>query len=209
MIRIAITGGIASGKSSAASRFAQCGFAVASADQFSRDLVAPGSEGLHTLVDAFGPEVLTPSGELDRAALRQRIFSDDGERRRLEALLHPRIREASRQWCDAQRDAGAAVVAIEIPLLVETAQQADFDHVVLVDVPTHIQIQRICARDRCDAESAQKVIDKQASREERLRAATDVLLNDATLDNFQADADALAQRLQSIYSADRRQTDHI
>ncbi|MEM6987094.1 MAG: dephospho-CoA kinase [Pseudomonadota bacterium] len=199
MKRIAITGGIASGKSSAAERFAKAKFPVASADQFARDVVAPASDGLRDVVDAFGAEVLSDDGSLNRGALRRRIFADDAERKRLEAILHPRIREATRQWCETQGDQGAFAVVIEVPLLVETGQQHSYDHVVVVDLPTEQQLDRVCARDSIDRASAQDIIDKQATRSDRLLAATDILLNDGPLPALQSDADALARRITSLY----------
>ncbi|MEM9605148.1 MAG: dephospho-CoA kinase [Pseudomonadota bacterium] len=199
MIRVALTGGIASGKSSAAACFANHGIPSASSDRFARDVVAPGSEGLTAVTAAFGPSVLQLDGGLDRGALRTRIFADDTARERLEALLHPRIRAATEAWCVAQRAAGAGVVLIEIPLLVETAQHTRYDHVVVVDVDTATQVARVLQRDGGSEDEARQIIAKQASRGARLDAATDVLLNDQTLDTLRRDAGALAARFASLY----------
>lgn len=201
MIRVALTGGIASGKSSAAACFAEHGIPSASSDRFARDVVAPGSEGLLAVADAFGDAVLHLDGSLDRGALRARIFADDAARVRLEGLLHPRIRAATSAWCNTQAAAGAGVVLIEIPLLIETGQQRRYDHVVVVDVDTATQVARVQQRDGSSEAEARRIIDKQAGRHDRLDAATDVLLNDRTLDNLQRDAGALAARFAALYPA--------
>lgn len=202
MQRVALTGGIASGKSSVAARFAAQQVPVASADRFSREVVAKGSDGLRDVIDAFGNALLTSEGTLDRRALREVIFNDNAARKRLESLLHPRIRRATDRWCERQANEGAAFCVIEIPLLVETQQQAKYDRVLLVDVPVEQQIARVCSRDNCSESEARRIIDNQASRQDRLAVATDVLLNDRALDSLHADADSLVERLIGLYESD-------
>ncbi len=200
MIRIGLTGGIASGKSTVAERFKQHGIAVSSADQFARDVVEPGSEGLAAVVEHFGPAVLNDAGELNRKALRERVFNSPPERQALETILHPRIRAATASWCEQHAARGEQFVVLEIPLLLETQQHATMDRVLVVDVPEATQLARVQARDHSTAEQAQRILAAQASRAERLQAATDILLNDRTLTDFHNDIDALAATYQSLYS---------
>ena len=199
MHRIGLTGGIASGKSTVANRFKARGLSVSSADHFAREVVQPGSAGLAEVVDAFGDAVILADGSLDRQTLRQRIFSNPDDRAQLERILHPRIRAATNAWCDTQTEKGARYVLLEIPLLIETAQQHTMERVIVVDVPESVQVERVQRRDKGSAEDARRIIATQASRSERLHAATDVLLNDRDIDSLLADIDALAERFDTLY----------
>ncbi|MFK8017489.1 MAG: dephospho-CoA kinase [Gammaproteobacteria bacterium] len=176
--RIALTGGIASGKSTVASRFAQLGVVVIDTDILAREAVAPGSPGLAAITDVFGPDVLTEDGHLDRAAMRQSIFSDNDKKQALEEILHPRIRAllASRS-----RTAGGPYQIFEIPLFVETGSQTQVDRVLVVDCDTDEQIRRVMARDDVDKEHAHAIVSRQATREQRLAVADDVIKNDGDL----------------------------
>jgi dephospho-CoA kinase len=181
-VRVALTGGVASGKSTVAALLAERGAVVVDSDLLAREVVEPGTPGLAAVVGAFGDEVLTPGGALDRAALGRLVFADEGARRRLEGLLHPLIRARAAQ-VEATAPPGAVVVH-DIPLLVETGRAGDFDTVLVVDVPVTTQVSRM-VRDRgWTREDAEARVAAQASREERLAAATYVIDNDGTYDDL-------------------------
>lgn len=178
---IGLTGGVASGKSEVERRFAALGIQVADADRAAREAVAPGSDGLAAIVDVFGPEVLARDGALDRAAMRRRVFADEDARHRLEAIVHPRVRVALRETCLAAT--GPYAVA-SIPLLAEGGGRATYpwlDRILVVDVPRAVQLQRLLQRDGIDAPLAERMLAAQASRQERLAIADDVLVNDGPL----------------------------
>ena len=136
-----LTGGVASGKSTVSAILAELGAVVIDADLLAREVVAPGTEGLALVVQVFGPGVLTAEGELDRPAMGAMVFADEEKRRALEAIIHPRVRERGRQL-EIEAPEGAVVVH-DIPLLVETGQPSHFDAVLVVDVPTEVQTQRM------------------------------------------------------------------
>lgn len=178
---VAITGGIASGKSAVCERFARLGVTVADADVAARELVAPGAPALAAIVDCFGDAVLQPDGTLDRAALRRQVFADEGARRALEAILHPRIRERLQAQCAASPGPYAMVA---IPLLCEVGGRAAYpwlDRILVVDVPAQLQRTRLQGRDRIDAALADNMLMAQATREARLSIADDVIDNSGTL----------------------------
>lgn len=188
---VGLTGGIASGKSEAARRFAGRGAFVADADIAARQAVAPGSEGLAEVVAAFGPGALAADGSLDRVAMRRRVFADADARRRLEAIIHPRVRAQLHAEC-AAADAPYAIAAI--PLLAEGGGREAYPwlaRILVVDVPEAVQAARIMQRDGADAALAHGMIAAQASRRERLAIADDVLVNDGTLDALDAHVAAL------------------
>lgn len=186
-VRIGLTGGIASGKSAAATVLAGLGAVVIDSDVLARAAVAPGTDGLAAVVQRFGSGVLAADGGLDRAALGALVFADPAARRDLEAVVHPRVRamaaEAEQQ---AVTDAaGAPVVVVQvIPLLVETGQAENFDVVAVVDVEPQTQLRRLTVRDGSDETSARARIAAQASRVERLAAADVVWSNDGTPDEL-------------------------
>jgi dephospho-CoA kinase len=179
---IALTGGIASGKSAVAEIFAQLGAPVLDTDQIARDVVEPGTPTLAKLVAEFGNDILDASGKLDRARMRARVFADPEQRKRLEAITHPAIREelASR----AQRAQGPYQIHV-IPLLVESGRAELYDRVLLVDTSEEAQLQRLLARDGSSDELARQILAAQASREDRLDAADDVIVNTGTLQDLQ------------------------
>jgi dephospho-CoA kinase len=190
-LRIGLTGGIASGKSTVARRFTELGIPVIDADESSRVVVAPGQPGLEQVVQRFGPGVLSAEGELDRRALRNLIFADPGERRDLEAILHPLIR------ADMERRAAGAVGAylvMAIPLLVESAARDRVDRILVVDADEAAQLERLTARDSVSLEQARAILAAQASRESRLKAADDVLVNSGTVAQLREAVDRLHQR---------------
>ncbi|HEY6893103.1 MAG TPA: dephospho-CoA kinase [Rhodanobacteraceae bacterium] len=185
---VALTGGIASGKSEAARRFAALGATVIDADVVARELVQPGMPALAEIAAAFGPEILDESGSLERAEMRTLIFGDAEARRRLEAILHPRVRAEMLVRTDAAK---GPYVLLVIPLFVETAGYNWVDRVVVVDLPRELQLARAIARDRMAPSLAEAMIDAQASREQRLAAADDVIDNSGTPDALAAQVAAL------------------
>ena len=171
---VALTGGLASGKSEAARRFGALGVPVIDADAVARDLVEPGAPALEEIVTAFGSGVLDEQGRLDRARMRERVFDDDGGRRKLESILHPRVRDAMRIFADAS---DAPYVLFVIPLLVETGQERTMDRVIVVDAPRELRASRARARDGSAPETITAMMDRQASRADRLAAADIVIEN--------------------------------
>lgn len=194
-LRIGLTGGIASGKSAVADLFAARGVPVLDTDQIARDVVEPGTEGLAEVVTAFGTAVLGPDGRLDRRALRERVFAQPDDRRRLEAILHPRIRAELERRSAA---AGGPYQVLVIPLLVEGAGQTRVDRVLVVDCPEDIQVARLVARDGGTGAAARAILAAQASRTQRLAVADDVIVNDGPREALAAEVgrlDALYRRL--------------
>lgn len=179
---IALTGGIASGKSEVERRFRALGVHVGDADLAAREVVAPGTPGLADVVAAFGPDVLDADGAMDRPAMRRRVFADDDARRRLEAIIHPRVRAALRTACEA---APGPYAIAAIPLFAEAGREAYaawVNRVLVVDVPVEVQLARLLRRDGIDEALAWRMIRAQASREQRLAVADDVIRNDGSLE---------------------------
>lgn len=186
---LGLTGGIGSGKSAAANHFASLGVHLVDADQAARWVVEPGRPALTHIVDRFGEQILQEDGYLDRAALRARIFQAPDERQWLEQLLHPLIREEMRSALEEARSPYAILVS---PLLVESAAQRQMSQrVLVVDVPQEVQIQRTVQRDQVPEEQVRAILQAQASREERLRHAHDVLVNDRDLAWLQREVERL------------------
>lgn len=180
---VGLTGGVASGKSALARRFEARGVRVADADLAARAAVAPGSDGLAAVVDAFGAGVLDAQGTLDRAAMRARVFNDDHARARLEAIIHPRVRIALHTACAA---APGPYAIAAIPLLAEGGRDAYpwLHRVLVVDVPVAVQRARLLQRDGIDGMLADRMLAVQATRAERLAIADDVLVNHGFLDDL-------------------------
>lgn len=172
---LGLTGGIGSGKSAVAQCFEHHGVHVVDADQAARWVVEPGTPALAEIVAHFGPEVLLASGALDRTALRQHIFQDPQERRWLESLLHPLIRRTVETHLEQAQSPYAILVS---PLLIESGQHRHTQRVLVVDAPEALQLERTMRRDQTDAAQVQAILNAQMRREERLRHAQDVLLND-------------------------------
>ena len=190
-LRIGLTGGIASGKSTVAERFMDLGIPVIDADETARAVVAPGGPGLAQVIERFGRGVLAENGELDRRALRDQIFKDSGRRRDLEAILHPLIR------ADMERSAEMAAgpyIVMAIPLLVEGGSRDRVDRILVVDVDESMQLQRLLARDACSLEQAHAILASQASRSSRLALADDVLTNTRTVTDLRQAVDGLHAR---------------
>lgn len=203
-LRIGLTGGIASGKSTVAELFGARGIPVIDTDEIARQIVAPGRPAHRQVVEAFGSEVLDDSGALDRRRLRGLVFADPMQRRRLEAILHPAIlEEMTRQ----SEKAGGPYQILVIPLLIETAGESDIDRILVIDSPVELQIRRLLARDAENEPQARAMIAAQASREQRLAVADDVIVNDsdrAALDVAVATLDAKYRALASAESAARK-----
>ena len=196
-LRIGLTGGIASGKSTAAARFAELGVPVIDADEVARAVVAPGESGYAQVVNRFGRGILAAGGELDRRALRDRVFADPGERQDLEAILHPLIR------AEMQRRANAALgpyVVLAIPLLVEGGRRDQVDRVLVVDVDEAAQLERLMRRDASTQTQARAILAAQASRSVRLRVADDVLVNTGSVPELRAAVDRLHERYLAMAS---------
>lgn len=179
---IALTGGIASGKTAAADLFAALGVPVLDTDQIARDVVEPGTPTLGTLVQTFGSEILDASGHLDRKAMRDRVFASREERERLEAIMHPAIRA---ELANRSAQAGGPYQLHVIPLLTETARAGDYDRVLVLDCPEEDQIARLMKRDGSTLEQARAILSAQATREQRLAIADDVIVNTGTLEDLQ------------------------
>lgn len=196
-LHVGLTGGIASGKSAATRAFEALGVPVVDADVAARDVLARGSPGLADVVDRFGPEVVDAAGHLDRSAMRRRVFGDADARAALEAIVHPRVREALRAQAGAL-DAPYAVVAI--PLLAEGGDRGAYpwlDRIVVVDAPVDVQRARLVRRDGIDAALADAMIAAQATRAQRLVLADDILVNDADEAALVAAIAPLHRRLQA------------
>ena len=190
-LRIGLTGGIASGKSTVARLFTDLRVPVIDADVAARTVVAPGTPGLAGVIERFGPGILAKNGELDRRALRDLVFSDAGSRRDLEGILHPLIR------ADMERSADQAVgpyIVMAIPLLIEGGPSDRVDRILVVDVDEAVQLRRVMERDGCTAEQARAILASQAGRSARLAAADDVLQNAGTVTDLRQAVDRLHER---------------
>ncbi len=202
---VGLTGGVASGKSEVTRRFEALGVTVADADIAARDAVAVGSEGLASVVATFGEGVLDADGALDRAAMRRRIYTDPTARKRLETIIHPRVRRALRTQCKA---APGLYAVAAIPLLAEASRQRSregaqaaypwLQRIVVVDVSEAVQLARLLARDGIDETLARRMMDAQATRAERLAIADDVIDNSGPLDALGAQVAALDTKYRAL-----------
>ncbi|CAA9363995.1 MAG: Dephospho-CoA kinase [uncultured Nocardioidaceae bacterium] len=190
-VRVGLTGGIASGKSTVSAVLRELGAVVMDADQLARDVVAPGTPGLAAVVEEFGPGVLTESGELDRPAVGRIVFADEAARKRLEAIVHPLVFEEITRL-EAEAPEGAVVVH-DIPLLAESGRAESFDAVIVVDAPPELQLTRMVEDRGWSREDAESRMAAQASREDRLALATYVVENTGTLEE-------LRRRVQEVYA---------
>lgn len=178
MLKVGLTGGIASGKSTVAAQFAGLGVPVADADAIAREATAPGSLGLKQLRESLEGSLFDPQGHLDRAALRQRLFADPALRRNVEAVLHPMVLAGLAQQLKSYR---AAYCLAVIPLLAEIPAARNLvDRVLVVDCPEEVQLARLMSRDGETAVSARAMLAAQTSRARRLAAGDDILLNEGT-----------------------------
>lgn len=191
---VGVTGGIGSGKSAVTQRFEQRRITVVDADLAARVIVEPGRPALAEIAAHFGRDVIMPGGGLDRAALRQRVFADDGERLWLEQLTHPLIGEEILAQLQASR---SPYSILSSPLLLETSQKELTDCVVVVDVPEEVQLQRTMARDANDEQQVRRIMAAQMKREERLLQADIVIDNSRSL----AELDTVVEELHKEFLA--------
>jgi dephospho-CoA kinase len=197
-LRIGLTGGIASGKSTAAARFQELGVLVIDADAVAREVVAPGTPGLEAVVARFGRDILNTRGELNRPLLRERIFADETQRRALEALLHPLIRsEMARQVREAQ----GPYVVLAIPLLVEGGRRDDLDRILVIDADEASQRARLMSRDGTTDAQATAILAAQATRAQRLAMADDVVSNTGSIEALRREVDRLHERYLELAGA--------
>jgi dephospho-CoA kinase len=196
--RVALTGGIASGKSTVAGLFAALGVPVIDTDVIAREVVEPGQQALTQVAEAFGADVLDADGRLDRKRMRERIFADADARRRLEAILHPAIRAEMERQSQA---AGGPYQVLVIPLLAEGGRRDHVDRVLLVDVPEELQIQRVMWRDGVSHDEAQASLNAQATRAQRLAMADDVLRNTGRVDDLREQVAGLHQQFLRLAAA--------
>lgn len=199
MLIIGLTGGIGSGKSTAAELFAQRGVPVLDADVMAREVVEPGMPALEEIADRFGADMLTASGQLNRRRMRELVFADPEKRRALEAILHPRIRHLMSERIAALHARYYCIVVI--PLLVETGQLELCDRILVVDVPEPLQYERVQRRDGLSPEEIRAVLDAQAARNERLAAADDVIVNDRDRSHLERQVQALHEKYLSLAAA--------
>ena len=196
-MRVGLTGGVASGKSTVSGMLEELGAVVVDSDVIAREVVAPGTPGLSAVVGEFGPQVLADDGSLDRPGVGRLVFGDDEARRRLERIVHPLVRARAAE-VESGAPAGALVVH-DIPLLVETGQGDRFEVVVVVDVPEEVQVERMVADRDWTPEDARSRIDAQAARDERLAVATHVLDNTGSRED-------LRRAVEELYAALTRST---
>lgn len=194
-MRVGLTGGIASGKSTVSAILSELGAVVIDADRLAREVVAKGTPGLEQVVEAFGPEILTEDGEMDRAAVGRIVFADEQKRRLLERIVHPLVFE---RYAELEAAAPAdAIVVHDVPLLAESGRAAEFDAVIVVDVPHETQVERL-RRDRDMArEDAEARIAAQATREQRRAIATYVIENTGTREDLRQRVTEVFEQLQS------------
>ena len=194
-MRIGLTGGIASGKSTVADMFAELGVPVIDTDVIAREVVAPGQPALEEIRTAFGDDVICKDGSLDRGAMRRIVFADESRRRELEAIVHPRIRAAAIEQAEK---ADAHYQIIVVPLLAESPLQEYVDRILVVDSDEGTQIDRLMARDAESIEQARRMLAAQASREERLAIADHIIQNGGSLDDTKNQVLALHRRYSSL-----------
>lgn len=193
MKHVGLTGGVASGKSAVAAKFAELGAVVIDADALARDVVAPGTPGLAAIKDSFGAGILLPDGSLDRKALGAIVFSDEPQRLKLNAIVHPLVRQAANEL--REKAPAEALVVEDIPLLVESRQAEDFDAVIVVQAPQEERIRRMVEDRGWSVEDARSRMAAQATDEQRAAVADYVLENFGTLEDLQGRVAALYQQL--------------
>ncbi len=187
-LRVGLTGGIASGKSTVADMFAELGAVIIDTDVIAREVVMPGQPALDEIRELFGPGVIRADGTLDRREMRKRVFEDEPLRKQLEAIVHPRIRDETFRQAS---EAGGRYQLIIVPLLAESPLRDYVDRILVVDCTEDRQIARLLERDAETVEQAERILSAQASREERLAIADDVLDNSGDLADTRRQVDAL------------------
>lgn len=196
---VGVTGGIGSGKTAVSDRFAELGIVVVDADVASRVIVEPGRPALAKIAEHFSSDILQTDGTLDRAKLRTAVFKDPAERKWLEALTHPLIRE---EILSGLRNATSPYALLVSPLLVESGQNQLTHRVLVVDVPEELQLQRTVNRDNNSPDQVKAIMAAQASRQQRLDSADDVIVNDGSLEQLHQQVDTLHQKYLEMSSQD-------
>ena len=179
-LRLGLTGGIGSGKSSVAAMLVKRGAALVDADAIARSVTAAHGLAIPAIAEAFGADFVTPEGALDRERMRAHVFSDPSAKQRLEGIIHPLVSLETKRQAQAALDAGHRTVVFDVPLLVESGRwRSQVDRVLVVDCLVETQIQRVMARNNFSRDTVEKIIAAQATREQRLAAADWVIYNDA------------------------------
>ena len=191
MLKIGLTGGIGSGKSTAAEQFLKLGAPVIDADVIARDIVEPGKPAFEAVIAAFGDQIVGEDGRLDRKALRSIVFADPGQKSRLESILHPQIYTEILHQLEQITYPYCVVV---IPLLAESKRNYPLDRILVVDLPEKLQIDRTTARDKESEKHIEQIIQSQASRQQRLSIADDVIENSGTPETLLRNIDSLHQK---------------
>lgn len=198
LLRVGLTGGIATGKSYVTARLHAAGLPTIDADRLAREAVAPGSPGLAAVVRRFGPDILTGTGALDRPKLGSIVFADDAARADLEAIVHPEVRRRISEWqASLARNGYRGPAVADIPLLFETGRTADFDVIVVVACDPALQRQRLMERDGLSEEAANRRIAAQLPIGDKVRSADHVIRTDGTFADTDRQVDALIELLKA------------
>jgi len=197
MLYVALTGNIASGKSTVARDLASRGATLIDSDQLARDVVAPGSPALVAIAERFGADVIRPDGTLDRAAMRQRVFGDEAARDALNAIVHPGVRQLRARRLDEARSRGDRIVIADIPLLFELDMQRNFDAVILVDADEAVRLERLMTLRGLSRTDAQAMIDAQMPSARKRAESTWIIDNNGTLDALPPQLDSLWRQLEA------------
>jgi dephospho-CoA kinase len=198
MLRVGLTGGIGSGKTTVTGLFAARGIAIIDTDHIAHDIVAPGSPLIQQLGQLFGAEVITADGALDRSRMRQIIFNDAMKRKQLEELMHPLIRTRALEQIAG---ADSAYCIVVVPLLLEKGWQSLVDRILVVDAPQEMQLARTQQRDGLSTDEVHAIISAQISREQRLAAADDIIVNDADMEKLVLQVEQLHQKYLQLATA--------
>jgi len=202
MLRVALTGGIGSGKTAVSDYLETLGVMVLDADRFAHQVTAKGEDAVTEIVNLLGPAVVDADGHLDRASIRELVFADPKKRAALESIVHPRVRH---KMNEAASQATGPYVIFSIPLLIETGQAGNFDRVVIVEAARELRAERVLERSGLDQQAFSSIDDAQASDTDRRNAATDLLNNDGSLESLHAEVYALHKRLTAL-SREKAQT---
>jgi dephospho-CoA kinase len=196
---VALTGGIATGKSYVANRLREAGVPLVDADVLSREVVAPGTPGLAAVRKRFGPDAVRRDGTMDRVRVGQIVFKDKRARLDLEAIIHPAVQKAINQFFDALPNRTPFAVA-DVPLLYETGRDKEFNTVIVVACPREMQLQRLMERNKLSKEDAERRLNAQLPIDQKIKKATHVIRTDGTFDDTNAQVDQLIAQLKDAKS---------